>query len=435
MITDFIKRNSLTSLIFLFSLILLNGVGVTLPIPNLEIIGRQYDFPLIGIVEAFFIIFSMVALVVWGYLVDKFDRRQILLMANVIWLIPAAIIFFFPDSLLIYFIGRLIMAIGLAAFSPLSYSIIADFAHYEDRGTISAGLNLAWVGSSAVGIILGASFTANWYYSFGVLAFLGLILFCWQFLVKIPIRGVKEPAFSDIADYQYPWRINFRIIPKAFQTRSFFWLLTQGIFALVPGTVFTYWLVSFLASSEGMAISIEQASLISIIVASGRAPGYLFFGKLGDILTSKYANSAIRAKIAGLGMASQAMFFFGAFYMLNSSLYNQLVFACLFWIGSFVGAASGPNRTSLLFNISLPEFRGTLGSLYSLTDHLGAALGVFVSTFFLQFLNYSSVFRISLLFYLIAALCWFRSIKHISIDEGKINEILHSRAKEIMLKK
>ena len=261
MIADFIKRNSLTSLIFLFSLILLNGVGVTLPIPNLEIIGQQYDFPLIGIVEAFFIVFSMIALVIWGFLVDKYDRRSLLLVANVIWLIPAAIIFFFPNSLVVYFIGRLTMAVGLAAFSPLSYSIIADFAQYEDRGIISAGLNLAWVGSSAVGIILGAFFTANWYYSFGVLASIGLILFCWQFIVKIPIRGVKEPAFSDIADYQYPWRINFGLIPQAFKIRSFFWLLAQGMFALIPSTVFTYWLVSFLASSEGMAISIEQASM------------------------------------------------------------------------------------------------------------------------------------------------------------------------------
>ena len=136
MITDFIRRNSIPSLILLFSLILLNGVGVTLPIPNLKIIGEQYNFPLIGVVEAFFIIFSMIFLVVWGYLVDKYNRRPLLLLANVIWLLPAAFIFLIPDSLLIYVAGRLMMAIGLAAFSPLSYSIIADFASFRDRGTV-----------------------------------------------------------------------------------------------------------------------------------------------------------------------------------------------------------------------------------------------------------------------------------------------------------
>jgi MFS family permease len=434
MITDFIKRNSLMSLFFLFSLILLNGVGVTLPIPNLKIIGNQYNFPLIGIVEAFFILFSMVALVAWGYFVDKYDRHSLLLLASLIWLVPAGIIFLFPDSLIIYIIGRLVMAVGLAAFSPLSYSVIADFAQYKDRGIISAGLNLAWVGSSAVGIILGALFTANWYYSFGVLAFMGFILFCWQFFVKIPIRGIKEPAFSDITDFHYPWRINYRMLPRVFRIRSLFWFLAQGIFALIPGTVFTYWLVSFLASSEGLALTIGEASVLSIVVASGRAPGYLFFGKLGDSLVSKSSNSAIRAKIAGLGMASQPLFFFSAFFALSSSLHNVMLFAILFWMGSFIGAASGPNRTSLLFNVSLPESRGTLGALYSLTDNLGAALGVFVSTFFLQYFNYYSVFNLSLVFYLLASVCWFGSIKYISVDEGEINDILNIRASEIELK-
>ncbi len=431
MFSDFIKRNSLSSLIFLFSLILLNGIGVTLPIPNLKIIGDQYNFSLIGLVESVFIVFSMIALVVWGYLVDKYDRRQLLLVANIIWLIPAVIIFFLSDFLIIYILGRLIMAMGLAAFSPLSYSIIADFAEYKDRGIISAGLNLAWVGSSAIGIILGALFTSNWYYSFGVLAFMGLFIFCWQFLVKIPIRGIKEPALSEIEDLQYPWRIEINLLPKAFKRKSLFWLLAQGMFALIPGTVFTYWLVSFLASSEGLAITIGLASIVSISVASGRVPGYLFFGKLGDYLTSKHTDSSVRARIAGLGMLIQSFFFFGAFLMLGTSRSNVIVFAVLFWFGSFIGAASGPNRTSLLFNISLPEVRGTLGSLYSLTDHLGAALGVFVSTFFLQFLNYYSVFNFCLLFYLIASFCWYKSICHISTDETSINEILRLRISEL----
>ncbi len=432
MSSNFIRRNSIPSLFLLFSLILLNGVGVTLPIPNLKIIGEQHNFPLIGLVEAFFIIFSMIFLIVWGYLVDKFDRRPLLLLANVIWLLPATLIFFIPDSLFIYVSGRLMMAIGLAAFSPLSYSITADFAHFKDRGIISAGLNLAWVGSSAVGIILGAIFTSDWHYSFGAIALIGVILFIGQFMIKIPIRGVKEPAFSEMVDFQYPWRINVQLIPKIFQSRSLYWLLVQGIFALIPGTVFTYWLVSYLASSEGMDISIELASAIAIIIASGRAPGYIFFGKMGDILASKSTNSTIRAKIAGFGMFGQSLFFFGAIFILASTVESQLIFAVLFWIGSFIGAASGPNRTSLLFNVSLPEVRGTLGSLYSLTDHLGAALGVFVSTFVLQFLNYHTVFNLSLIFYLIASLCWFRSIQYISTDERKIDTTLQGRASEIL---
>ncbi|MHA1542895.1 MAG: MFS transporter, partial [Candidatus Hodarchaeales archaeon] len=310
---DFLKRNSVIPLTLLFGLILLNGVGVTLPIPNLIQIGEQLHFPLIGLVEALFIIFSMLALVVWGYLVDKYNRKPLLYAANIIWLIPAVSIFLFPKSLIVYIVGRLGMAVGLSAFSPLTYSIIADSAQYSDRGLVSSGLNLAWVGSSAMGIVLGAMFTSNWHYSFGIVSGLGVILLIGIFFLQIPTRGQKEPVLAELSNFQYQWRIELSLLPKMLKKRSFFWLLLQGIFALIPGTIFTYWLVSFLASSEGMMVSIEIASVTAIVIASGRAPGYIVFGLLGDKLTQSAKNSAIKAKIAASGMFLQAIFFFGAF--------------------------------------------------------------------------------------------------------------------------
>jgi MFS family permease len=430
---DFLKRNSIFSLLFLFGLILLNGVGVTLPIPNLIQIGEQLNFPLIGIVEALFIIFSMFALAIWGYLVDKYKRKPLLYAANIIWIFPAVCIFLFPDSLFVYLIGRLGMAIGLSAFSPLAYSVIADFAQHKDRGLVSSGLNLAWVGSSAMGIILGAMFVSNWYYSFGIIAGLGVILLFGLYFLKMPSRAEKEPAFSELSNFHYHWRIELKLLPEMMKKKSLFWLLLQGIFALIPGTVFTYWLVSFLASSEGMMISIEMASFTAIIIASGRAPGYIVFGWLGDRLTSNSENSAVRAKIAASGMLLQAIFFFGAFLLLGTSMTEKIAFSFLFWIGSFLGAASGPNRTSLLFDISLPESRGTLGAFCSLTDHLGAAFGVFISTIFLQSFRYDFVFITSLLFYLLSALSWYRCVRYISQDQMQISDLMIERANSIRI--
>jgi MFS family permease len=427
MIYDFIRRNSLPSLIFLFGLIMLNGIGVTLPIPNMTLIAQQLNFQYVGLIEALFILISMCSLIFWGYLVDNMNRKTLLLIANISWLIPSSIIFFFPSSLFAYVFGRLGMAFGLSAFSPLSYSILADYAEYEERGLVSAGLNLAWIGSSAAGIILGAIFTTNWYNAFGTLAILGGILFCWQFWIKIPERGRKEPAFTSLSEYNYHWKIDLSMIPNIFKSQSMRWLLIQGSFALIPGTIFTYWLVSFLASTEGLSLSIELASIVAITIASGRAPGYLFFGYFGDCL-SKNEKSSIRAKLAAIGMVLQAIFFFGSFLVLNSSIITILLFSILFWCGSFIGAASGPNRTALLFNISLPESRGTLGSLYSLTDHLGAAFGLFISTVFLQVFNFHLVFLTSLFFYLLAAISWYRSTYYLDSDQTKIHDIMTQRA-------
>lgn len=427
-----IRQSPLLPLFFLFSLILLNGIGATLPIPNLTLLAEFYNFPLIGLIEAMFVIVSTLFLLIWGYIVDRFARKPLLWGATIIWCIPAIIIFLFPKSLLVYALGRLGMAIGLSAFSPLAYSILADFAKYEDRGLISAGLNLAWVGSIAGGILLGGIFSKEWNLSFGLLALLGFIVLCWQIFIEMPTRGKQEPAFSQIKEYEYPWRIEFDQFSFILRSRTRFWLLIQGIFALIPGTIFTYWLVSFLSSSGGgISLSIESASLVAIVVASGRAIGYPFFGKMGDYYSKKYVSSQPRAKIASICMATQAFFFFFAFAIIDSSFLSFLGFSLLFWLGSFVGGGSGPNRTSLLFDVSLPEHRGSLGALFSLTDHFGEIIGIIFSTLLLQHIGFREVFSLSLIFYLVAALSWGLSLPHIQRENLKIQEIMNSRVKEI----
>ena len=428
---NFLKRNSILSPLFLFGLILVNGIGVTLPIPNLTLIGDFYNFSMMGYIEACFIVISTLFLIIWGYIIDRFDRKMILLTANTLWLFPSIVIALFPELLIIYTICRFGMAIGLAAFSPLAYSIVADSSYYTDRGVISSGLNLAWVGSSAAGIILGALFTNDWRLSFGVLALFGLFLFLAQFFIEIPGRGASEPAFSGMDDYEYHWKMNLDDLKIIRNTGSLKWLLIQGSFALIPGTVFTYWLVSFLSSKEGLSVSIGLASIIAISIASGRAPGYVFFGLLGDKYTLKTSDSSVRAKIAALGMGFQGIIFLTAFIVLKIS---PILFGLLFWLGSFIGAASGPNRTAILFDISLPETRGTIGAFYSLTDHLGAAFGLFLSTMFLQVLDYYLVFSGSLLFYVFAALSWYRCISYIKTDQKKIDSILEERAQNLISK-
>lgn len=407
---------------------MLNGIGATIPIPNLTQLSLYYDFPLIGLIEAMFVVVSTSFLFVWGYCVDKLERKQLLWMANVIWIFPALVIFFFPKSLLIYFLGRMGMAMGLSAFSPIAYSILADFAQYNQRGLIASGLNIVWVGSSAAGILIGGFFYYQWNLSFGFVAFLGILILCWQFFIQIPKRGNKEPAFVGITDYDYPWRIQLNQLPTALKSKTIFWLLIQGVFALVPGTIFTLWLVSFLSSSEGLSVNIQVASVIAIIIASGRAVGYPLFGCIGDYYTKKYGKPQIRGKISSICMAGQAFFFFFAFLSVDSSLSNFVLFGFLFWLGSFIGAASGPNRTTLLFDVSLPEHRGSLGAFFSITDHFGEVIGIVISTLLLQSFGFNDVFIMSLVFYLLAALAWAFSLPYINGDNLRIQETLNQRA-------
>ncbi len=423
-----IRRNNIFSLFFLFCLILVNGIGATLPIPNLILLSAYYNFP-IGFIEASFVGVSTLFLLLWGVLVDKMGRKKIIWIANGLWIIPSLLIFSFPQYLLIYIIGRIGMAIGLAAFSPLAYSILADYSKYDDRGLIASGLNLAWVGSSALGILIGGFFSTSWPLAFGFISLVGGIILIWVYFIEIPQRGVQEPTFVSMEEFNYPYRIELKQIPHALNSKTIILLLIQGSFALVPGTFFTYWLVSFLSSSEGINTSTGVASVVSIIIASGRVIGYPAFGKLGDFYTRKTDNPANRAKIASFGMGTQAIFFFIAFSVMDSSILSFILFASFFWIGSLIGGASGPNRTSLLYEISLPEHRGTLGSLFSLTDQLGVVFGIILSTILIQFSGFRTAFVFSVSFYLVASALWAMSTLYINEERTKIHRILSRRKK------
>ena len=249
----------------------------------------------------------------------------------------------------------------------------------------------------------------------------------WQKLVIIPERGQQEPFFEKINNFHYPFRITISGIIATLHSWTILGLLIQGFFALIPGTIFTYSLISFLSSEEGLLLNIGQASIFALLIASGRALGYPIFGKIGDYFCVKYKEPKVRAIIATICMAGQAIFFFVAFIIINNNFLSIIIFAAFFWIGSFIGAASGPNRTSLMFEVSFPEHRGSLGSLFSLTDQLGEVFGLVFSTYFLKLYSYVEVFTFSLVFYLIASLIWSLTITKLNADRLQIKIGMESR--------
>ncbi len=418
-------------ILFLFVLLLINGVGATLPIPNLTVLAQYYNFQYFGFIEAIFILILTSTQLLWGFLIDTLERKRLMNVANTIWVLTSILIFFFPEYFYFYLINRLIMALGLSAFLPLAYSAIADFTEYNNRGIVASLLNIAWVGSSALGILIGGFFSNSWPLSFGLVALLGIFVGFWSYFVSFPERGKKEPIFQSLPHYNYPWRIQTKEYMLILKSKTNFWLLVQGIFALIPGSFFTYWMVSFLNSNQGFYFDITLASLLAIVIASGRVFGYPTFGKLGDFLTRKRKSPHNRVFIATLCMIFQAIFFFIAFTIPGSSYASFFAFSFFFWIGSFIGGGSGPNRTSILFEVTLPEHRGTVGSLFSFVDQIGISIGLFLSTLWIPYFGYRVMFVFGLIFYLFAAFSWFITIIPLGKDKEKMNKVLESRKAEI----
>jgi predicted MFS family arabinose efflux permease len=109
----------------------------------------------------------------------------------------------------------------------------------------------------------------------------------------------------------------------------------------------------------------------------------------------------------------------------------MLIFGLFFFLASFVGGGSGPNRRSLLYDINYPEHRGTTGALFYFSDQMGSALGLFLGSLLLSQVNYLSAFVIVALFYLIAAFCWTPAILYANGESKAMRNEMQFRARQL----
>ena len=83
--------------------------------------------------------------------------------------------------------------------------------------------------------------------------------------------------------------------------------------------------------------------------------------------------------------------------------------------------------------MALPETRGTVGSLFSVTDHIGEVLGLFFATFMILDFGYQTTFTFFVFFYPIAAIIWVIAVKTVNRDSERLQEILWQRSKEFQI--
>jgi len=111
-----------------------------------------------------------------------------------------------------------------------------------------------------------------------------------------------------------------------------------------------------------------------------------------------------------------------------------ILFGLIFFLASFVGGGSGPNRRSLLYDVNLPEHRGSTGAFFYFTDLLGSVIGLFFGTLLLTQLDYLPVFSFFLLFYFLAAAFWAPAINFANKDSEVLRQEIYSRAEELRTK-
>ena len=463
---------NLKNIIPLYIINLFTSLATSVVIPILTDLDTNYnlnrnsflikDLTLsVGSIEAVFVFFSTFSLIFWGYRVDKKNRQPLFIIGLIIFIIGDILILIQPQNILFYIIGRcLFMGTGLGALGPAAYSYAGDLLSFEKRSTINSTLSITGIGGLGVGILLSGLLSRIYLFlPFISLILLAMGLMALLFIYPVPIRGSEEPEIKKILEKNaqskskvkaleddYSQNITVSSLKLILTRKTNLFILIQGLFALIPSIIFSYYLISYLHDTRhgGAGLDLTFAILLAMGPASGRLLGFPFFGWLGDKLhfsTNKFFRNRGRAFIPTITMFVQAPIMICAFLIglpdLNGTIqvfpnilfsHTQFImFGVLFFIGAFVGGGSGPNRNSILFDVNEPELRGQTSSILAIGDQIGASIGLLLGNIFIVAYGYASAFAFLSVGYFISGIFWYGAFLSINSDEKKLRAKIEDR--------
>jgi len=319
-----------------------------------------------GLVFSGAIVVGAIFYPLWGYLYDRFARAKLLSLAALIWGATtglSAVMRSFPAFLA----ARASTGIDDSSYPGL-YSLIADYFPPKMRGRVNGLLQVAMPLGYLAGMVLALLMAGavGWRGVFYITGSLGIVLAAAIFFgVKEPRRGASEPELQGIAqmsDYRFDWRIARRLL----RNRSLLLLIGNGFFGVFPWQVITFWFFRYLETERGYdSNQVLFTMVLAVLVLAG---GYPLGGVLGDW--------AFRRNPRGRMLVSAAGAILGALLLvitLNVPDSQAALFALLLCLTALFMPFASPNVTSTVYDVTLPEVRGTAYALLSFFEQIGSS--------------------------------------------------------------
>ena len=451
-------------------LLFISTACASMLIPSYATIQEEFNIneSLIAIPDAFFVLTSALFALVWGYYTDRINRTKVIMAGAFSWTF-GMMLTAFSNSFFMLIISRVASGAGLGCVLPVGYSIISDAIPPKERsgwfGTLailSSVSNGAGQGlSSFIGPIL------TWRFPFILFSGMSIIVIIFLFFVKIPQRGASEEELIELVelDLEYCYRISKKDLKKIVKQKSNRYLIIQGFFAIIPGTVLVYFTTSMLSLQYFFQIPTEIRLQTSTIFAGMIGIGYILgnsiFARLGDILFLRNKKNRVRLgticlilsipfaiimflslqpidinlldinypvlpeRIPTEEMFSVILQTIGQIFLTYPSYIVFFIFAL---IGSMLSAGPVANRNAVMIDINMPEHKGTAASFFKLSEQLGKGITLLISYPLISLLG--SIFNmlfISIFFWLPAAVLWIFASKNVEKDMNDKTRILSER--------
>ncbi|TXT65500.1 MAG: Inner membrane transport protein YdhP [Promethearchaeota archaeon] len=436
-------------------------------IPSYAAIKEEFGIPesLIAIPDAFFVLISAIFALIWGYYTDRINRTKLIFAGAFSWTVGMLLTAFSFNLPMVIF-SRMLSGAGLGCVLPVGYSIISDAIPPDERSgwfgmlailsSVSNGIGQGL--SSFIGPILG------WRFPFFLLSGISLVIVFLLFFVKLPYRGASENELTELGDMnlEYSYRISQADLREILGKSTNKYLIIQGFFSIIPGTIFIYFLTSMFAlyyfHPLPQEIRLQTATIFAALVGIGYLLGNIILSALGDFLFKK--NKKNRARLAtacmiltvpiclmmllfiqpinlgALGVSYPSpiptseigSYLFATIGAIFTAYPNYIFFFIFALIGSILSSGPVANRNAIMIDVNLPEHKGTAASFFNLSEQIGKGLTLLISFLLISLLG--SIYNMmvfSVFFWLPAGILWFFASRKVDDDMDRKSRILKER--------
>jgi MFS family permease len=412
----------------------------------------------LGFVYGMFLIISATMRLIYGPIVDRFNRKKLMVVHNALCAFIVFLYGFIPEGngdisfslfLLLTVTLGLVKGGSCENDSPVLNSLVDDIVDEGKRSSVFGFLGMIVQVVGIPGLLIAAwVFEKYWRFYFfvvGIILLVPVILIALKF--KEPKRGAKKQELKDVLkrdDKVYGYKLSRETIKSTVLTPTNVIAFVEGFFTQAILAVPWFLIFSFL---QGSPNNLSALNLGLLAVFFG-VPGSFFGAFVVAKLFNKYENM-LRARIyfiiiflslsfvAYLSMASipypgitkekGADFFF----IIQQPAY--ILLGLLFFVAQLLLIGHVVNQRPILQKINLPEAQGLIMGANHFLEIVGNGFGVILSGFLLVAFdrNYTLTVLVLVLIGVVGTMMWAFSLKWVDKDAGRVSGILNLRAKEI----
>jgi len=442
-------------------------------IPSYAAITEEFDIPenLIAIPDALFVLSSAFFALIWGYYTDRIDRGKVIMAGAFSWTLGMLLTAFSTNYEMLLF-SRILSGAGLGCVLPVGYSIISDSIPPDERsgwfGTLAILSSISNGVGQGLSAFLGPLLT--WRFPFFLLAGISTIIVIIFFFVKIPQRGASEDELLDLAELnlEYSYRISTQDLMEIGRKRTNQFLIIQGFFAIIPGTILVYFMTTMLTlhffHEIPTEIRLQTATIFAGMVGIGYILGNIILSYLGDLLYRKNRKNRARlatfcmiasiplgimmllliqpVEVAKLGIdypesipGDQVWTYIILTVQTVFEVYPGYIYFFFFaLLASLLSAGPVANKSAVMIDVNLPEHKGTAASLFKLSEQVGKSITLLLSFLMISWLgSIYNMMLFSFFFWIPAALLWILASRHVDEDMHLKSKILSERKQESLI--